>query len=290
MMDLWLLHCVLFIVFFLWISNVDFSKLPITRVLKYSSQKNGQDLFITLLNAPHKLVGKGGEISLPQYKFYTDIVNELILTARKFGTPISKSITEIKKALTQDMNFEKKIRSMLLGGIYQMLLISGFAWIFYFFARVEVGINISTWDLSIVILIQVLGLLVFIVLFVLLKTKSFGPWQQYLMSLYKLRAMINAQMPISLISKKIDFNQLKDSKYLSPIKLRIHTLVDQVKDLGYVDQRDYDDLIGEMWYLGEFNFEQFLKHLNGAKLLVITCFSLPSYLYVLYLFLNALNL
>ena len=228
-----------------------------------------------------QLLNCGSTFKLPKYKFFTNLVDELLFSMKQFGTNINSFLPEIKKALISDMRFEMKIRREFQGAIFQMFFVQIFGIIFITSMHIQLSRDFILEEYLPSLILQVIGYSLFIIIFSIIKVKTFKDLDSYISSLYQIRILTCANIPLKDIHNRVGLNELKEDKLLSPIKKRIFQIMSQIKNTGHLSQDDIETTIEEIWFINEFKFEQFLRHLSALKLLVIVIFFLSSFMLIL---------
>lgn len=281
-----LLYALFLIILFNYCTNLDFRLSPIAldlRPLKNSKLFFNQVMSLSSITRTHK-------IDLVKYKYFKELVYDLFKAKKTYGAPIDKAIGEIKKALSKDIYFEKKISSSLMGGIFQMLTITVTGIMFILMSCFQLKLKFPYDTFIIALSLNALGALIYVFLFHYLKIKYFGSLERIIKSCYLLRCYLRCQMPVISAINKVNFSNLNISKNESYIKERIDLMLQKIKEVGYLDFSELDMQIDEIWLLFEFKFENFQKILSVLKLGVITLFFLTSYLYVIYSFINMIKI
>jgi hypothetical protein len=218
---------------------------------------------------------------LPRYKYFTNIIEDLIRNTRLYGTPIHGLLSEVKTALSKDIVFEKKINSSIGGGIYQMLLVASIGFIFLYITKLQLKLVFPLMDLINILLFQTLGISLFLVLSFKLKMYHFSKLEHYIKSLYIIRSINLANVPISKVYDKVCIDSLSETKKLKPFKDRVLTILENIKNYGEGGGENFEITINELWQSNEFQFDEFLSHLAALKLVILVVFFLGSFLYML---------
>ncbi len=244
-------------------------------------QKEAKSLYREVILLSSQILKGDKKIELTKYKFFTALIDTLIISYQKLGLNIHEFLPGLKRALINDMRFEKKIHSELLGGIFQMLVTQLMGAFFVFSLRYQVDIRIELSDLVLPIFIQLAGYIVFLVLFFKVKISRFEPVESYLKAFYSLNVYLTTRFPVNKINEKINFDSLCSSKDLQIYKIRAADFLAQIKNSGSLGEDDVEMTIEELWFLQEYRFESFLKHLAAIKLFVLIFFFLSSFMLVI---------
>ncbi|MCT4641853.1 MAG: hypothetical protein N4A33_06095 [Bacteriovoracaceae bacterium] len=228
------------------------------------------------------------QIKLVHYKNYTTIIEKLLDSKKRYGAPVSQSISEIKYNLAKDLNFEKKMSSNLGGSLFQMFLIFFMGQIFSIFASIQLDITLDSFSKFLIIGWQLLGTFIFIFLFYKLKNKIFDVYMSVLEKVVLFKNLLLSRVPLSYAINELDIDSLSSVKTIE-VK-RFLSALERVKSTGGQNMADLDILNKELWLGLDFKFEKFTKVLLACKFIALGVFFLPSYLYTIYLFIGQLGL
>lgn len=227
---------------------------------------------------------------LPQYKFYSEVIETLLSLARKMGGNYQDSFLFLREGLQADRQFEKKLKEITLGLWLQMLMMMGLTWAFIMGALSIVDISVSPSKLLMIAGWQLLGLSLLPFLLRYLRQKLFGDIGLLWKMLYVLSSL--ARVPLS----RSEIFQMAEVQKLKTIKQKnLSHLVDKLKDicekalkLGGSYEEEVRYLMEELRFQEKWYFELFEKRLIVIKLLLLSVFFLPSYLAFIFLLLGDL--
>jgi hypothetical protein len=252
---------------------------------------------LTPKECPQKLIKfliEGGQSSLegqiPSYKFYSNLVGELIIYRNKFGCEVKSSLLEVRKSITLDLKETKKQKDLFYGGLFQYIFLVIFLWVFLIFASRTIKFSIPTFDLGVLILWQVIGLGVYYIIIHLLKLSLFNSFEIFLHALYKLKIMLKVSRPLNEIIQAIWFENLPNSSAINHIETRIDLLCQEIKFRGIVHSAEIDLALEEVWDFYEIQLLKFNKYLAVLKLTLIFVFVLPCFFYITRLIMGSMGL
>jgi hypothetical protein len=255
-----------------------------------NSSTQGNLLFEQLMRLG-SFSSKGHEKSeLSQYKFFTKIVESLQSSLVRYGTSLHAYLPKIKKALINDLRFEKKIKSELLGGLLQMVTVQAFCFIFVGCLYIQLSLSFTYSSLIVPLLIQALGYTLFIFIFFKIKKKMFAPLERYIETFYLISTLLFAKIPIGRIHEECKISTLPMNKELDIFKQRVSIIFQEIKRCGTIQEQEMEISIDELWFLFEYKFDSFLKHLAALKLIIIVFFFLSSFMLILMEVLGGLQL
>ncbi len=228
------------------------------------------------------------QTSLPKYKFYTALLEEIYIFKRQLGTSQEQNLKGLRLGLIQDGKFEKKIQAELLSGYWQFIFITAITWLFVYLSLVLLDRSLMFGLALKMVTIQSLGLLCFGFTFHALKKHRFAEYEKWFFALYSLKTFLQAAKPVSLAIKESGVGQLFQSKKVSflPLRQSLEEMIFRLTKDGAPIQEDLKFCLDELWFKQECDFEAFLKHLMGLKLMIILVFFLGAYFLYLYSFIS----
>ncbi|MBC7537278.1 MAG: hypothetical protein H7281_00535 [Bacteriovorax sp.] len=246
----------------------------------------GKDLLIAFTECEAK-ISLGIKIlpsSIPQYKFYTNLLEQLFETHRRLGIGIKKFIPEIRSALIQDIQFEKKVIDELFSGILQFLVIAATTWSFVFLSSSIVQIPLPRFTLFVMIGLQLSGIAVFFQLVKKVKSRTFTKFSKAIEELYLFTSLLEIGLPLNEILQRSGILQgnLVSFKIFENLSDRMKKLVARLKETGLSPRDEAQEIIREIWHLQEENFQKFTKIVQVLKFSVLAFFFLPAYFLYLY--------
>ncbi|MCO4754491.1 MAG: hypothetical protein KC478_08405 [Bacteriovoracaceae bacterium] len=273
----------------LFFLNRDFSEPFISKTWRLSKEKAGKQLYQELLNVNRFYLAKGQTVELTRYKFFTELLDELLKSYRSTGANIFEHIAETRKNLLLDIKQEKKLKTAASSSFAEMAMIFGMSVLFVSFAIAYAEIKIPTIFLIIAFSWQLLGSTCFFWVMRRLRVKRFGPFFSYLKSASFLDIYIKTNRPVNLIAKQLNLAQLPKDKSLEHIKDRMDLILSQIKNQGVYDQQQGRELGLECWFCYEQKLDSFLQEIKKLKLATITLFFLASYLFLFFSLVSTLQ-
>lgn len=246
----------------------------------------GQELLIALSECEAK-ISLGIKIlpsSIPRYKFYTNLLEQLFESHRRLGIGIKRFIPEIRSGLIRDLQFEKKVLDELLAGLLQFLVIAATTWSFVFLSSSIVQIPLPQSILFFMLALQLSGVAVFFLLVKKLKSKTFTKFSKAIEELYLFSSFIEVGLPLNeiLLRSGILQGNLVNFKIFENLGERIKKLVARLKETGLSPRDEAQEIICQIWHLQEDNFQKFTKIAQLLKFSVLVFFFLPAYFLYLY--------
>lgn len=249
-------------------------------------QRSGQKLLSFLPDLEAKLaMGLKTTIqSIPQYKFYTTLLFDLLEVHQKRGISLKYILPELRLNLIKDLQFESKLKSNLIGGNLQFFVITLTTWGFIFFSSSMADLPLIFSDLMIILIVQILGILVFNLALKKFKIHVFNKFSEAIERLYLFVSLVEIGMPVTqtLNESRVLEGGLMKHKLFSQCASRFVTLVNRWKENGISPKIESQEIIKELWSLKENSFEQFNKGVDGLKFCVMAFFFLPAYFFYLY--------
>ena len=240
--------------------------------------------FMPALEAQLSMGIKTSSLEIPQYKFYTGFIHQLLSIHQKKGISLRNILPELRGNLIKDLQFERKLKSNVLGGNFQFLGITLTTWGFIFFSSTLAEIPLNAVHIIVILSLQVMGVLVFNAFLKRIKNWLFKKFDQSIERLYLFVSLIEIGMPVGQIlsESKVLEGDLMHNKVFSPCASRLVSLVKRWSENGISPKVESAEIIKELWHLKEVCFERFLKHLDQLKFCVLAFFFLPAYFFYLY--------
>jgi hypothetical protein len=228
---------------------------------------------------------------LPEYKFYSEVIEILLSLARKIGGSYQDSLLFLKEGLQADQQFEKKLKETILGTWLQMGMMILLTWLFIFGALFLVEIKVSPFKLILIACWQGVGMALLPVALSYFRSKFFGDIGKLWKILYILRSLI--RVPLS----RTEIFTMAGVGGLNSIKQKtILYIVEKLKDTcqrtlqqGGSYEEDVLSLMTDLRFQEKWHFELFEKRLIVLKLALMSLFFLPSYLAFIFILLGGLS-
>lgn len=273
-----ILHCIAFIWLFSRLEKLEDSKFLNLLKSVFPNTKSGNLLYQQTLGINPNNPKSSYQTELIEYKYFTALINELIGNSKKYGTSITSYLPEIKKGLIQDIQMDKKVFSLFLGGIYQFFLVFILGLFFILSMTTQLRVALTSSDILLPVCIQFFGVISFCFCYVFLRNIRFRELFKYLFKIYQIRTLTQAQIPLKEVFRKVNPNELSSKGDLKFFKEKIMILFTDMKNKGYIDSNDLEIYINELWQYIDIHFEKFNKELGAIKLLHLALFSLGGYL------------
>lgn len=241
----------------------------------------GEDLLLRLQEAESR-IALGLKLlpeQIQRYKFYTELLEMLFESYRRLGTPIKKYLPEIRKAVTRDLQFERKVLNEILGALMQFLVIAFATWGFVFLSSMLVEMNLSKPILFLMLFLQVTGVVSFFHLMNVLRKRTFAEMKGSLTELYLFTTLMNTGLPLNEVLKRsrILEGSLMASKVLEPFAARTKKLIERLKNTGISPNEEAQEILDGVWHFQNENFEKFTKKVQLLKFCILAFFFLPAY-------------
>lgn len=277
----WLLFCELF-GFKIRLISWNYYRDWISSIFERKKFNCAQSLIRFLMKLDQS-TGRSKNITIPQYKFYSNLVEDLLYYQNQFGAKITKSLMEIRKSLRKDLKNVKLINGIIFGTLYQYCALSLFIWGFIFSAQSILNVGMSREEVLIIVIVQILGLVLFYLGYSSLYRRSFSLIECYLRSIYRFRLLLEVSRPISEAIKISEITTLNNSKGLADLNGRLVLLAEGIKRVGRVSFEEFEACIDEVWDVYEVRLDVFMRHVSTLKIFLILFFVLPCFLYSIFL-------
>jgi len=245
---------------------------------KFYPKSQGERLFFRIFEIEEELYSGQipGIYNLYNYKFFSSLLRQLLEYARTYGLPPNLFIGDLRKNLNKDLKFEREVKRLLWEGITQFVLIFLISWFFKYFASKALS---TSFKFSIfAFMLQILGPLVFFLLFTYLKRQIFNPFRPYFAAYYNLWALMKVGGPTGEILGKSRILNLNPSK--EPLKTfhqKIKSPLKAWEQKGIPIDPLIELLIEELWEAYDQEFQRFHKILKVLSFLILAFFYLGAY-------------
>lgn len=227
---------------------------------------------------------------LPSYKFYSEVVEILLSLARRVGGTYQEPILFLREGLQEDRQFEKKLKEIILGCWFQMLMMLALTWAFMLGAMTIVEIPVSLTKLMLIGFWQALGLILLPLLLRFFRKRFFGDIGKLWKMLFILNSLARVPLSRTEIFTMAEIQELKKLKQRSLMHIveKLKDLCQRSIKLGGSYEEEVKYLMGELRFQEKWHFELFEKRLTVIKLALLSVFFLPAYLAFVFLLLGDL--
>ena len=230
------------------------------------------------------------EMRLPQYKFYSDVIETLLRLARKMGGNYQDSLLFLREGLQADRQFEKKLKDMILGCWMQMGLMMILTWLFILGSLSMVDIKVSFSKLILIFLWQSTGLAFLPFLLKHFRKKLFADIGEIWRMLYVLNSLAKIPLSRTEVMTMAGVQKLKSIKQKNVLHIvdNLKEICQRALQVGGSYEEEVRSLMAELRFQEKWHFELFEKRLMVIKLGLMSLFFLPSYLAFIFLLLGDL--
>lgn len=218
-------------------------------------------------------------INLPEYKFYTSLIIQLMQFHRTMGVGIKKIIPELRANLIKDIQFEKKVFSEISSSIAQFVIVTFVTWAFILLSTSILDLPIKLGYAVTIIVLQITGAIVFIFFIKKMKRKIFSPFYFSLSEIYFFSVLYEVGVPLNdaIDKSNIMVGDLVAVPKLSVFSDRVLKLIDRLRQTGMPLGVELGEIKQELWHLQDQDFTKFTKLLQMAKFFTLSLFYLPAY-------------
>ena len=231
-------------------------------------------------------IGRPGEWAvkktLPPYKFYTCLIENVLEYGRNYGAPVKNILKDLREGLIKDRQFEIKLFDQKRGAMAQFALVSIITWMFLFICQKTIEVDIPIFYKKMMILLQFSGVIIYFAGDHFLKKRLFCLWPPYFFTLSTLKVLAQAGMPLQTILQKGRPDRLVKASPLASVHKSLESLIDDWQSKGIPVQERLKDLLEEVWFLQQMRFGVFLKISTLMKFSCLALFFLSAYFLYLY--------
>ncbi|MGE3611130.1 MAG: hypothetical protein AB7I27_16180 [Bacteriovoracaceae bacterium] len=232
----------------------------------------------------------GEKVVLPRYKFYSEVIEVLLNLARRMGGNYQEALLFLREGLMADRQFEKKLKEIILGAWFQMVLMMGLTWAFIIGSLSIVEINVAPFKLVGILLWQIIGLACLPILIKVFREKFFSDIGKIWKVLFILKSLAKVPLSRSEVLNMAGVSELKQIKQsnLFPIVNKLKEICQRALQIGGSYENEVNYLMEELRFQEKWHFELFEKRLLVVKIALLAVFFLPSYLAFIFLLLSDL--
>jgi len=250
------------------------------KVLKFNKNP-GQDLeeWLKRFNWERTTLNSS-EVELPRYKFYSEVVETLLLLARKMGGKYQDSILFLREGLQTDLQSEKKNRELIFGTLFQMSFMVVVTWGFIAGASMLVEVKMNSMILVSIFAWQMLGLFSLLWLIKYFRKKYFQEIGTLWKVLFVMKSLSKVPISRSEILQLAGASEIEKigQKNLQPLIEKLMHICQKSREQGFNSEYELSTLMNELRFIEKWHFELFEKRLVTVKLCLMAFFFLPSYL------------
>ena len=225
-----------------------------------------------------QIESSGEGVSIPQYKFYTTILEALLHYSTQFGAPISEHLKSLRKCLIADWEFEQKLFSHLISVAVQMIALSAMTWFFGLFCQWMLELWPAVSDVLTIGGLQVAGGLSFGLLYRKRKMSLFRPYESCYRTLISVAILQQLELPLHEVISRCRLEDLPKEGKLGSFRTRLQELFQQCHHRGHSLRDFFMELREELDFYLEEDFKKFLQFTAKVKFLTLALFFLPAYL------------
>lgn len=219
------------------------------------------------------------ESILPQYKFYTALVGQLLKLETNYGLKLKTPLLEVRKAVLKDHQAFKSLKKLMIENLMQMLLMTGMTWGLLYFTGKILGSGVSNSLILVMAFWQLLGLSIFAGLYHYKKTQLFSAYPSYLMVFYRLKCFVLLGRPLESVG---DITRLKNETTITPrfesIIPRLEHCLTLFKEQGLSFKDEVSELIDELWLFHNKDLKGLENYTGSLKLVIMPLFFFLPYL------------
>jgi hypothetical protein len=243
----------------------------------YFSHKNAYRLASTLLSYQSHHNCHGSENALPQYSFYTELVEELLRLKKSYGIAIGDQLRDLRLQILKNINFDKRISQLINGGIIQMIIISLFIQSFKLISEYWLGFTIDSTLSLIILLLQISAPIIFGLLGLYSYTLGFSKLFELIGAAQKLALSSRSSIPISRVIRELELVHMKLPQGLRIYKNQLEEIIQLKLQKGVNPYQDLKAMLQDLWMEYDLQIEQFQKKLAAVRFMIMTLIYLPSY-------------
>jgi hypothetical protein len=231
----------------------------------------------------NQLICGGRVVTLPKYKFYTEVAEMLLDGARRWGGVSTKTISSLRQGVGEDLRFERKVSLEVQGGMVQFVALTIITWGFIYFTLVMTQIALPPLTLAVIVALQAGGVMVFTLLYHWRKRVNFSPFALHQLGLYRLTILAVSGVSVGEALAHSHLDQLIHTNGSRQISLdslngQLERMINGWRTSGRPILDQLALLIDELWFLLQMQGEHFVKEMQLIKFFTLALFYLSAYL------------
>lgn len=225
---------------------------------------------------------------LPEFKFYKEILLQILEFNKKFGSPIQRSLEILLTNLKKEEELERKISDLLQTSYFQFFIL-----LLVIICFMCLVISITEFEYSYKILIglilwPIIGILLFRISSIQIYKYLFRNYENWLSHLAFFRTFIEIGKPLSYCLEKYPLQKLSKEGIFQACYHDFQQGVTELNLKGKPILTLIKTLEDRLWGFYNFNLERYLKILNILRLIILFIFFLGSYFAFLGLFISTI--
>jgi hypothetical protein len=257
------------------------------KVNEFPSPARAQDLAqrcLELMSGEHQ---SGSKLNLPQYRFYTELMEQLMMNHLKHGAPIKKYLGKLRASLLRSALFDKELLGTIWSSFMQMGFSAAMVWGFYLLAQDWFQLSI---ELSMIVglaLFQIVGVSVFVYLVIFLHQRTFKDPMSLLKTAYLLHSLTQCSLPLSFILQSNQHREVVNKKYTQYLE-ELERIINTRLKKGMGCSELIQDYMDNLWLELSMGKERYHSQLNMLKFSILCTVFLPSYFMTVSMLFNQL--
>jgi hypothetical protein len=269
-----------------WFNLIESFKEIKNKFFKNFKLNKGESLVfaITRLESRIHLNKLNEEILLPEYKFYTELIYNLVELSKTQGIKLKSYLADLKEVLKIDQKNQKKINHEIKNSYLQFISISLTTWLFIFISKQIIEINVSPYLLFAICLIQILGFISFMFFIKKIEHKIFHCYSNAIKELLIFQSLIEASIPITSAIKtsKIGNGEFMSHQKFNEFSGYFFQSLERLKTEGGSIREDCKTTLKLVFESEEDDLTNFKKKVALLKFMHLALIFLPAYF--IYLF------
>lgn len=228
--------------------------------------------------------------NLPQYTFYTSLVEQILHNAKKYGAPYKKVLKTLRIQLEHEIDFASKVRSINIQGYFQCALFSLVVFSFFYFAKKTMNHSFLKHEFLIILMLQSLGVLCFYFLGKFFYRTQFFFYPRFYLLFFHYSSLLPIGVPLNYIADSFPEREF----LLSPgenswrdLKERFDLLLLQAQREGSGIHHEIILLCEQLRFRQKREYQRFHKRHEAVKTAVLLTFFMGSYFMALFFLINA---
>ncbi len=225
--------------------------------------------------------------AMPNYKYFTRLLTKLLLLMKERGGDVDAFISQSKKIIASDVEWEKKVEKEIKSALLQMFSMSFFILAFVLLSDTILEIKKNKQLYFFILALHGAGLMLFIFILGRFRRRWIDPIGKLIETHYFFKMSLESGMGLS---EALDVSNVQHTAFSNQQKYQslfsfFNLSIEHLKNKGESPLANCQMIIDSLWFEASESLEKLKKATSFLKFLILVCFFLSSYfLYCLSLF------
>ncbi len=230
--------------------------------------------------------------SLTQYKFFNEIVENILNYANIYGAPTTSALNMVKKSLLADISRQRILSKCISSALSSFIVASIITWAFGYYSTSIMSIETSPLLYLGVLLWQFGGVFTYQKILKYLQMNRLKIYDPTFKCIYTIQSLSQVGLCVNDVidkSKLINLYEIKNSKLVFHLQ-RLEQILEERKNQGSPILDELEIYIEQTWELFDQEARKYEKQATVLKFLWLCIFYFSTYLFMIFLLLNQMSM